>query len=354
MLRPWQEHLTPISPSGIFQRQWQRWQDFRKWQNDNRGRDDDDGGFPATRARLLAEIEADPSCLKSEWDQKQFLRRRQRRLYREHGCRGFCGYAKAVKRRLASHSFTQPFELDEDPKKQHGLTTWIEYLNYEYWWLDKYTSDIERLQREAEKKQAMEAVWNAESEAEQTYVLTQEDPKRWRIPTAERISRMKYHTDKLLAAKRWLEQTRSRLSFIVQFTRATFDYAAAKRNAACHRTLVQWVLDQVPLIEAEADLFEAKRPESCGRREAKRRFIADQEPLERQSPKRGRFDLRERRSVNTTSLNTTQIQPGPGKVMNQEAAQDAQPKNIALGSSHNEDDGQAISQGLRRSARIAA
>ncbi|KPA35207.1 ankyrin unc44 [Fusarium langsethiae] len=119
MLRPWQEHLTPISPSGIFQRQWQRWQDFRKWQNDNRGRDDDDGGFPATRARLLAEIEADPSCLKSEWDQKQFLRRRQRRLYREHGCRGFCGYAKAVKRRLASHSFTQPFELDEDPKKQH-------------------------------------------------------------------------------------------------------------------------------------------------------------------------------------------------------------------------------------------
>jgi hypothetical protein len=63
----------------------------------------------------------------------------------------FCGYAKAVKRRLASHSFTQPFELDEDPKKQHGPTTWIEYLNYEYWWLDKYTSDIERLEPERDK-----------------------------------------------------------------------------------------------------------------------------------------------------------------------------------------------------------
>ncbi|CVL09348.1 uncharacterized protein FMAN_15506 [Fusarium mangiferae] len=164
ILRPWQEHLAPVSPSGIFQKQLQRWRDFRNWQNDNRGREDDDGGFsayverrkyiiqrdylPDFCAKLLAEIEADTSCLKSQWEDIQWERERQRHHCRERGCRGFRDYTEAVKRRLARHDFTLSFELDEDPKKQDKLTTWIEYLNYEYWWLDKYTSDIERLEPE--------------------------------------------------------------------------------------------------------------------------------------------------------------------------------------------------------------
>lgn len=158
MLRPWRESLDEdhkIDPECIFQRQLQRWQDFRKWQNNNRGREDDDGGFleyvqgykdmieetclPDGAAETLAEIEADPSCLKSEWDHEQLLREQNRRRYREHGCNGFRDYAEAVKRRLARHGFAQPFELDEDPKKQDRLTAWIEYLNFEYWWLDQYT-----------------------------------------------------------------------------------------------------------------------------------------------------------------------------------------------------------------------
>ncbi|KAG5292663.1 hypothetical protein I7I48_04821 [Histoplasma ohiense] len=28
--------------------------------------------------------------------------------------------------------------LDEDPTRQDNLTTWIEYLGYEYWWFDRY------------------------------------------------------------------------------------------------------------------------------------------------------------------------------------------------------------------------
>jgi hypothetical protein len=51
-----------------------------------------------------------------------------------------------VKRRLAQHGFTRPFELDEDPKRQDKLTTWIEYLNYEYSWYDRYTRMVKRLQ----------------------------------------------------------------------------------------------------------------------------------------------------------------------------------------------------------------
>ncbi|KAF0319010.1 hypothetical protein GQ607_013819, partial [Colletotrichum asianum] len=300
LLRPWQESLDQVWAEDIFQRQLQRWQDFRKWQNDNRDRKDEDDSFPAyvereksmvqryflrrSRAKRLAEIEADPSCLQSDWEDEQWERERQRRCCREHGCREFRDYVDAVKRRLASHDFTQSFDLDEDPKKQDRLTTWIEYLNYEYWWLDKHTSDIERLEpdheklwqelaerkilkshetkefvrtdasgmeREREKDQAMKAFQRAESEAKRVYVLTQEDPKRLRIPKTKRISMMKDVTEKLLAAKRRWEQARNQSFLIVQFVRATFGYAGAKRQAARQRILVQWVLDQVPLVEAE-------------------------------------------------------------------------------------------------------
>ncbi|KAJ4176845.1 hypothetical protein NW755_014195, partial [Fusarium falciforme] len=112
-----------------------------------------------------------------------------------------------------------PFKLDEDPKKWDKLTTWIEYLNYEYWWLGKCTSDIERLESEHDKawqefvdkivrphemkefvrnmaspmeranerEQTQRVVERPESEAKRIYLLTQEDPKRFRIPKAKRI-----------------------------------------------------------------------------------------------------------------------------------------------------------------------
>ncbi|KAI1073381.1 hypothetical protein F5B20DRAFT_587319 [Whalleya microplaca] len=403
ILRPWQENITPVSPSGIFQNQLQRWQDFRKWQNDHRGRDDDDGGYtayverekyeiqlsclPKSAAKRLAQIEADPPCLKSDWDRKQFLRRRQRRLYREHGCRGFRDYAEAVKRRLARHGFTQPFELDEDPKKQDKLTTWIEYLNYEYWWLDKYASDIERLEpdhdkrwqelvdmgilrphetkefvrttaspmeRQTEDDQAQKTVQRAMSEAKRIYMLTQEDPERLRIPKAKRISMLKTGTEKLLAAKRRFAQIRSRNDRITEFIRATFGYAGARRDTARHRVLAQWVLDQVPLVEAEMKPSRATRSWSDGRRTTKRRLTIDEESPERQPPKRVRFDLQKPRLASASiPSKATETQPEPGMVIDQEAAQGLQPGNRA-GSCSQQDDVQAMSQGPRRSARIAA
>ncbi|KPM39122.1 hypothetical protein AK830_g7449 [Neonectria ditissima] len=394
LLWPWQVNISPVSPLGIFQKQLQRWQDFRKWQNDNRGREDDDGGFlayieqekrrikihclPRSRDKQLAEIEADPSCLKSGWNVQQSLRERQRCLYRERGCRRFRDYAEAVKRRLARHGFTEPVELDEDPKKQDKLTTWIEYLNYEYWWLDKYTSDIERLEpehdklwqelvdkktlrlhetkefvrttaspmeRQNEEDMAWKTVQRVESEAKRIYVLTQEDPKHLRIPKAKRISMLKHGTERLLAAKQRFEQIRSRNHRIGEFIRATFDYDEAKRDAARHRVLVQWVLDQVPLIEAEMNPCKAnRRLGSDGRRATKRRLATDEKPPERQNPKRVRFDLEEPRLASARiPSKATKTQPEPRIVMDQEAALDSHQDNV-----------QAMPQGPRRSARIAA
>ncbi|KAM3552359.1 hypothetical protein MY1884_007246 [Beauveria asiatica] len=396
ILRPWQEYLGPVSPSGIFQRQWWRWRDFRQWQNDNRGREDDDGGFqvyverqkyiiqrdflPDFCAKRLAEIEADPSCLKSEWERLQWKRERQRHHCRERGCRGFRDYAEAVKRRLTRHDFRQPFKLDKDPKKQDKLTTWIEYLNYEYWWLDKHTSDIERLEpehdrlwqelvdeivlrphetkefvrtiaspmeRANEREQAEKVVKREESEAKRIYVLTQKDPKRLSIPQAKRISMLEHGAERLLAAKQRLKQVQSRNQRITQFIRATFDFADAKRDAARHRVLVQWVLDQVPLVEAEMEQSKVNRREPDGRRRTKRKLDTDQDTPKKQPTKRRRL------AIARASSKVTETTPNPPIVMDQEASRDSQPKNLIASGSH-QGDVRAMLQGPRRSSRIAA
>ncbi|KAJ6439222.1 MFS general substrate transporter [Purpureocillium lavendulum] len=165
MLRPfWSYPLDYQTPWLVFHRQLKRWQDFRTWQIDNRGLDDTDGGFLAfvnTMKRIytrcayeegLAKIEADSSWLKSEWLDDQRMRNWQRCHQRERGCNGFSDYVDAVKRRLARHGFTQQFQLQEDPKLQDKLATWIEYLGFEYWWLDRHKDSIERLEPDHDRR----------------------------------------------------------------------------------------------------------------------------------------------------------------------------------------------------------
>ncbi|KAF4416017.1 ankyrin 2,3/unc44 [Fusarium austroafricanum] len=332
MLWPWQEYLTSVSPSDIFQRQLQSWREFRSGKAIIAVQDYP----PRPRAERLAEIEADPSCLKSGWDVQQSLHERQRRLYREHGCR--------------------------------GLTTWTEYLNYEYWSLDKYTSDIERLELEHDKlwqelvdekvlrphetkefvrtiaspmeranemERAQKIVKREESKAKRIYVLTQKDLRRLNIPQAKRISMLNHGAKKLLAAKRWLEQIRNRNHRITQFIKATFDYDEAKRDAARRRILVQWVLDQVSLIDAEVNPPKASWPKSNRKQGTKRRLITEEEPPKRQSPKRVRLDLRELEMATIRPPSkVTKTRPGPGMTMDHEAVQDLQPKIPASSGLH--------------------
>jgi hypothetical protein len=56
--------------------------------------------------------------------------RRWQRKNREEG--RFLKYVEGVKGGLAEAGFTWSFELDENPAQQSKLTTWIEYLDYEY------------------------------------------------------------------------------------------------------------------------------------------------------------------------------------------------------------------------------
>ncbi|KAL3957298.1 hypothetical protein ACCO45_007876 [Purpureocillium lilacinum] len=274
----------------VFRRQLQRWQDFRNWQIDNRDLPVEDGGFPAyveMMKRLytkdeytegLAKIEADPTCLKTAWEMRQRTRRWQRRWQRECDCQGFSDYVDAVKRRLTRHGFTRALLLQEDPKQQDKLTTWIEYLCFEYWWLDWYNDSIERLEpdhdkrwqelvdkkipkphetkdlirttpssmeRGREREQAWEAKQVAEADAKRVYFLTQEDPRRLTIPIEKRMLMLEAARKKLVAAQERYEFTRRRVSMITNFIRATFDYVNAKKDATGHAAIAQWVMEQV-------------------------------------------------------------------------------------------------------------
>ncbi|EFY87022.1 hypothetical protein MAC_06920 [Metarhizium acridum CQMa 102] len=283
----------------VFRRQWHRWQNFRKWQLDNRKIEDDDDGFLAFVEKAkrdcqevgdlkgVAEIEADPTILKQRGEPWYYIQRHrnwQRRYQRELGCETISDYEKAVKARLARHGFNLPFHLIEDPKQQDKLTEWIEYLGFEYWWLDRYTVSMERLKPkhdeawdelkklrmvrddetpefirtdasgtrcQREEDHAQKTLQDAESEAKMVYQKTQKDPNRLNISEQLRVEMLRKARKRLLAARESLEFTERRSDSLIDFVRSTFGYANAKEDVANQANLVNWVMEEVHAIEAE-------------------------------------------------------------------------------------------------------
>jgi hypothetical protein len=326
----------------VFQRQWARWQNFRIWQRDNRCIEDDDDGFPTyvewckdylkryrgvgrdvtKKLAKLADIESDPSILKDErWDRALWNRQEQQRFCREqHDGVEFADYVNAVKRRLARHGFTRPFELKEDPKQQDNLSTWIEYLGFEYWWLDRYMDTIDRLkpsydkawqtlvdsealrphetqeyvptdecgmQRDTERHKAWDAYKRAHKHAEQVYKSTQLDSNRLSIPEAERCRRLQAASQKLQMANAWVSSTEKRDKLIHEYNARTSSTRRAKKDAARHCILLVWILEQISLIEAELGQTEmVQHGSGTAKRNKKRPYPDEDKPVEQETKKR--------------------------------------------------------------------
>lgn len=111
--------------------------------------------------------------------------------------------------------------------------------------------------------------------------LTQLNPLYFDLSQQERSSMMNDSKERLLAAEQRLQHARRRSNLITEFFEATFVYAETRRGATHHRPLVQWVRDQVPLIESEVRLSRAG---------TKKRRTTDEESPEGQSQKRTRFN----------------------------------------------------------------
>ncbi|KAF2174588.1 hypothetical protein K469DRAFT_756679 [Zopfia rhizophila CBS 207.26] len=185
-------------------------------------------------------------------------------------------YVRAVKDRLTKHGFTRTFQLDEDPARQDKLTTWIEYLGYEYWWYDRYALS-KRQQRQLddawkklvdakvlrtfetqeficsiesgfleqnEEDRAKEAVESAKS----AVTLTRKaifDPRRAKRSPKESQQRLLEAQSKLDAAEKEYDSIKRRNNLIYAFTERTKNIRIAKRNAERHIRRSRLRLDRV-------------------------------------------------------------------------------------------------------------
>ena len=217
--------------------------------------------------------------------------RRWQRKNREGG--RFPKYVEGVKGGLVEHGFTRSFQLEEDPERQDKLTTWIEYLDFEYWWYDKDMRFVKRLkprydeawkklvdsgvlrpseteeficnidsafQRASEEDQAEKAVESAKS-AVMSAEKAITDLGRSSLSQREPRQRLAAAHSRLDAALMSLESIRRRNDLISEFHKKTKphvvkgklkeSYRSAKHGAECRSILLRWMLQQLPLIELE-------------------------------------------------------------------------------------------------------
>jgi hypothetical protein len=265
---PWLSDSDSTNRNGeiqtVFSRQLDRWWDFRKWQWGNRNIAEGDGGFSAflaaeQRMSKRMQIEVSNGSLEQTalrlWRQKPELRL----LSDDHG---FPAYRKAVKRRLAPYKFSRPLQLTKNPRKQTEWSTWLEYLNFEQWWLERHTTAREPHERPYNQawKRLFEAVpslpqersglnstkgnYNSQSLA---CAVPASGPLRIRQPcqnmkTVALTEQLASAQDELATAKK----------IISDFMRDTAHYRRAETAINSQKHRVQWVLKEARVMEAEA------------------------------------------------------------------------------------------------------
>ncbi|KAI1504212.1 hypothetical protein F5X99DRAFT_406282 [Biscogniauxia marginata] len=295
--------------------------EFKKKQAKD-GIGDGDEGFAAfVEEEKRAEMESGrtwPGMTEDEYIQMRRLRfdQEQSRHYwlefywlrEDRGRGGFSEYVAEAKRRLARHGFTKAFEFDKDPTRQDKLTTWIEYLNYEYSWLDRHTRMFTRLQpdydkgwqrlvdsgvlrrgetaagfctiessfrRQGERDAAEKAVEDAKTAAMAVLDKAMNDPLS-NLAKTVRIRMMEEARSRLEAARASLRTVMRRCDLITEFVPGASDYEATEKKISLQRIRLEWVLEQVPLVEAELKEAEAAENSLGARGRTKRKLGDDQ------------------------------------------------------------------------------
>ncbi|KAF4618136.1 hypothetical protein G7Y89_g14972 [Cudoniella acicularis] len=253
--------------------------------------------------------------------------RKHQQSVREKG--RFPAYCQRLHDRLRSHGFERSVQLDEEPDRQDKLTTWVEFLNYEYRKYD-HTAGVIKLgqtrHEEAWKKlmdskvlrpmETEESLWDSgigfQLENEQAEALKTVESAASTATSAEKVLLKTQSTGvstslirhlerelsvaacKLTATTNSFEQARIRRTLITDFHYRTKSYKIAKEDAASHRILLQWIRQQIPLIELELNpvkVIETDSGRSNSRREQSlkhnRANDCGKEPISKQQRKGG-------------------------------------------------------------------
>ena len=274
----------------VFSTQLEDWESFQhKWQWDNRGKFAGNEGFSAflesRRNKYLhkgeLKVVSDPSfkvMIKQTW-------KYEKRFLEVSSQNGFTAYTHAVEKRLASHKFMQTFQLAEDPRQQDAWTTWVEYLNYVYWWRDRQAA-------------AMKA-------AEPQYREACNNLQRFDAALSSTTSTTTRTLDEDLSATRAaLEVTRQQIR---EFIRGIKAYQRAETAVRYQELRAQWVLEQLPLIETTPSLeHEVPKNDSNANSSKKRKLGDNHNILACQQPKRRRQTpvMRNKKAVTSNTENS--------------------------------------------------
>lgn len=206
------------------------------------------------------------------WRQFRYWQAERREEFR--GCIAeYTGWARKFLQNR--HSYTAPIEFafEEDPKRQDQLTTWIEYLAYECNFYAKRFEWHRRRQRwynaQWEKlvdsgvlrpQETEEFICNPDSSFQRTseriHAEKAMESARLGVPSVMHHSRQSQRRSAVTRSMldpsvQSFESIKRRNDLISEFLQTTRSYREAKRNAERHGILLQWVKEQVSLIEVE-------------------------------------------------------------------------------------------------------
>jgi hypothetical protein len=188
-------------------------------------------------------------------------------------------YIDSLNKRFTKHGFTRIFHLGQDLMRQDKLTTWIEYLNYEYRWHDEfvYLVKCHRAQYDFAWKQLVDSKALRPWETEQFIfrrrkIVSELETERRRAEgkaciAASFVKTRKRHCESsrsellqnwlteaqfdLDAAQKERNLTNLRFIAIKTFLKETMYHRYWKKRLDHHDILLRWVLQQIPMIELE-------------------------------------------------------------------------------------------------------
>ncbi|KAI0967875.1 hypothetical protein F4678DRAFT_482901 [Xylaria arbuscula] len=293
MLRPWLDYPDADPPRWqVFHEQMGHWRQFRDWQAQARG----------------LRIPKYPGLTYN--------------VFHRYFRRASPSYTEAVKELLAQYDFARPFQLHDDPERQDKLTTWIEYLgfacaqhyryvrlmkvkqpDYDKAWKTLVDAKVLRPSETEEYICAIDSAFQRQDEEDKAYKAVKsasavlisaqtakDNPRESRRGKPAVGIQSRAAQSRLDAAKESLASIKSRNDLFDEFKIAVRNYLIAKRDAARHIAILQWILEQVPLVESEMNKSGVTETSPNPTRGTKRRRDQDNVDIQNQTSRKRRWN----------------------------------------------------------------
>lgn len=262
----------------VFTRQFARWWNFRKSQWDNRGLGDTEAGVSAfieasrrkydgaTGYKAMISTPSFDETMRSQWQSMPPSRQIS-------DGQTFSAYKDAVERRLTSHHFTRRLQLRKNPQQQDAWTDWLEYLNYEQWFLERLIAIAKSLKLEYHQSQKkLVRATRLNSNNASSSLVASDFTHTGQRPGAKTVSL----TKELKAAQADRDASNKTIS---DFVKETKRYKRAHSAAYYQRHRVEWAVKEARLLKTEMSQESkmAKNNTKLDTNESKKRRCDDDE-----------------------------------------------------------------------------